>query len=161
MDEFALLPRLSHMSDGINFGRELGLKFLVATQNVNQVLHGYSPEIAENILSGFGTLFAFRLVDDTSRRLVQQRFGTNLKQITTYPPVGRKGVRQIVVSGNVIEDWYISELEKGRCIVSLPEGRRSSSGSGNSEPQPEYQCTRGPSRGGASLASGCAVSAAW
>ena len=42
MDEFALLPRLSHMSDGINFGRELGLKFLVATQNVNQVLRGYT-----------------------------------------------------------------------------------------------------------------------
>lgn len=120
MDEFALLPQLSHMSDGINFGRELGLKFLVATQNVNQVLHGYTPEIGESILSGFGTLFAFRLVDDASRRLVQQRFGTNRKQITTYSPVRHEGVRQIVVPGNVIEDWYMSGLGRGKCIASLP-----------------------------------------
>lgn len=120
MDEFALLPQLSHMSDGINFGRELGLKFLVATQNVNQVLHGYTSEIGESILSGFGTLFAFRLVDDASRRLVQQRFGTNRKQITTYSPVRHEGVRQIVVPGNVIEDWYMSGLGRGKCIASLP-----------------------------------------
>ena len=46
LDEFALLPRLAHISDGINFGRELGLKFLVATQNVNQVWHGYQVSSA-------------------------------------------------------------------------------------------------------------------
>ena len=120
MDEFALLPQLSHMSDGINFGRELGLKFLVATQNVNQVLHGYSTEIGESILSGFGTLFSFRLMDDASRRLVQQRFGANRKQITTYSPVRNEGVHQIVVSGNVIEDWYMSGLGRGKCIALLP-----------------------------------------
>jgi type IV secretory pathway TraG/TraD family ATPase VirD4 len=122
MDEFALLPRLSHMSDGINFGRELGLKFLVATQNVNQVLRGYTPEIAESILSGFGTLFAFRLVDDASRSIVRQRFGANRKQITTYAPVRHEGVQQTVVTGNVIEDWHMSGLERGKCIASLPEG---------------------------------------
>lgn len=122
MDEFALLPRLSHMSDGINFGRELGLKFLVATQNVNQVLRGYTPEIAESILSGFGTLFAFRLMDEASRGIVRQRFGANRKQITTYSPVRHEGVRQTVVSGNVIEDWHMSGLERFRCIASLPEG---------------------------------------
>jgi type IV secretory pathway TraG/TraD family ATPase VirD4 len=120
MDEFALLPQLSHMSDGINFGRELGLKFLVATQNVNQVLHGYSKEIGESILSGFGTLFAFRLMDDASRGLVRQRFGTNRKQITTYAAVRSEGVHQRVVSGNVIEDWYMSGLGRGKCIASLP-----------------------------------------
>lgn len=122
MDEFALLPQLSHMSDGINFGRELGLKFLVATQNVNQVFHGYTPEIAESILSGFGTLFTFRLVDDASRSLVRQRFGANRKQITTYSPVRHEGVRQTVVTGSVIEDWRMSRLERGECIVSLPQG---------------------------------------
>jgi Type IV secretion-system coupling protein DNA-binding domain len=122
MDEFALLPRLSHISNGINFGRQLGLKFLVATQNVSQVMRGYSPEIAQSILSGFGTLFAFRLMDDASRRLVQQRFGTNRKQITTYAPIRHEGVQQIVVSGSVIEDWHLSGLGEGTCIASLPEG---------------------------------------
>ena len=122
MDEFALLPQLSHISDGINFGRELGLKFLVATQNVNQVLHGYSPEIAESILAGFGTLFAFRLMDDASRSIVRQRFGANRKQVTTYAAVRHEGVRQAIVDGNVIEDWHMSGLERFKCIASLPEG---------------------------------------
>ena len=68
LDEFALLPRLSHIGDGINFGRELGLQFLVATQNVNQVFHGYPRRGGESILSGFGTVLAFRLADEASRR---------------------------------------------------------------------------------------------
>jgi hypothetical protein len=89
---------------------------------VNQVLRGYGPEIGESILSGFGTLFAFRLVDDASRSLVRQRFGANRKQITTYAPIRHEGVRQTVVTGNVIEDWHMSGLEPGKCIASLPEG---------------------------------------
>jgi type IV secretory pathway TraG/TraD family ATPase VirD4 len=122
MDEFALLPQLPHISDGINFGRELGLKFLVATQNVGQVLRGYGEQVGMSILSGFGTLFAFRLMDDASRNLVRQRFGTNRKQITTYAAVRHEGVHDKVVTGNVIEDWRMSELGRGQCIAALPEG---------------------------------------
>jgi hypothetical protein len=122
LDEFALLPRLSHISNGINFGRSLGLKFLVGTQNVNQVLKAYGAEIGASILSGFGTVLAFRLMDNTSRDLVRQRFGTNRKQITTNAHVRSEGVQQVVVRGNVIEDWVLSDLTLGQCIVSLPEG---------------------------------------
>jgi TraM recognition site of TraD and TraG len=113
---------LPHISDGINFGRELGLKFLVATQNVGQVLRGYGEQVGMSILSGFGTLFAFRLMDDASRNLVRQRFGTNRKQITTYAAVRHEGVHDKVVTGNVIEDWRMSELGRGQCIAALPEG---------------------------------------
>ena len=122
LDEFALLPALSHISDGINFGRSLGLKFVVGTQNVDQVLYAYGPEMGRTILSGFGTVFAFRLRDDGSRELVRQRFGANRKQITTWAPVRAHGVQQEVVIGNVIEDWALSGLSVGTCIVSLPEG---------------------------------------
>jgi type IV secretory pathway TraG/TraD family ATPase VirD4 len=122
MDEFALLPQLSHISDGINFGRSLGLKFLVATQNVNQVLHAYGAQEGGSMLSGFGTVFAFRLMDNTSRDLVRQRFGGNRKQITTYAAVRSEGVQQVVVDGNVIEDWHVSGLGIGECVVSLPDG---------------------------------------
>jgi type IV secretory pathway TraG/TraD family ATPase VirD4 len=122
MDEFALLPQLSHISDGINFGRSLGLKFLVATQNVNQVLHAYGAEVGSNMLSGFGTVFAFRLMDNASRDLVRQRFGGNRKQITTYAAVRSEGVQQVVVAGHVIEDWHVSDLGVGHCVVSLPDG---------------------------------------
>jgi hypothetical protein len=120
LDEFALLPRLSHIGDGINFGRELGLRFLVATQNVNQVFHGYPGGEGESILSGFGTVLAFRLADETSRALVRDRYGANRKQISTYAPVRHEGVRQIVVPGNVIEDWHMSSLGAGQCIALVP-----------------------------------------
>ena len=70
LDEFALLPELSHISDGVNFGRSLGLKFIVGTQNIDQVLHAYGPEIGRTILSGFGSVFAFRPMDDASRNLI-------------------------------------------------------------------------------------------
>jgi type IV secretory pathway TraG/TraD family ATPase VirD4 len=119
-DEFALLPRLSHVSDGINFGRQLGLKFLVGTQNVSQVLRGYSDGLGDSILSGFGTLFAFRLFDEASRTLVRQRYGANRKKVSTTAALRHDGVRDTVVSGNVIEDWEMSRLPRGQCIASLP-----------------------------------------
>jgi type IV secretory pathway TraG/TraD family ATPase VirD4 len=122
LDEFALLPELSHISDGINFGRSLGLKFIVGTQNIDQVVHAYGPEVGRTILSGFGSVFAFRLMDDGSRSLIRQRFGANRKQIITSSAIRGQGVHQELVSGNVIEDWTFSGLEQGQCVVSLPEG---------------------------------------
>ncbi len=122
LDEFALLPRLSHISDGINFGRELGLKFLVATQNVNQVLAGYSGESGQGILGGFGTVFAFRLPDEASRTLLRQRYGSNRKKVTTTSAVRADGVHQTIVTGNVVEDWQMSGLSPGQCIAALPDG---------------------------------------
>ena len=122
MDEFALLPQLAHISDGVNFGRSLGLKFIVGTQNVDQILHAYGAEIGRSIIAGFGTVLAFRLMDDASRDVVRQRFGSNRKQLTTDLAVRSHGVRQEVVLGNVIEDWTLSSLRVGECVLSLPEG---------------------------------------
>lgn len=122
MDEFSLLPQLSHVSNGINFGRSLGLKFVVGAQNVRQVYHAYDEDVGNSILSGFGTVFAFRLMDQTSRELVAQRFGANRKQITSELAVRAKGLQQDVVLGNVIEDWALSALGVGETIVSLPTG---------------------------------------
>jgi hypothetical protein len=122
MDEFALVPRLQHMSDGVNFGRSLGLKFLIGTQNVEQVLFGYGPELGRTILSGFGTVFGFRLMDNASRDLLRARFGANRKQITTESAVRAQGVRQETVLGNVVEDWDLSALGIGHSIAALPSG---------------------------------------
>jgi hypothetical protein len=121
-DEFALLPALSHMTDGINFGRSLGLKFVVATQNVGQILNAYGQEEGQSVLSGFGTVFAFRLMDNASRDLVRQRHGANRKRVTTFAAVRAEGVQQGWVDGHVIEDWNVADLGTGQCIVSLPTG---------------------------------------
>ena len=120
LDELALLPHLTHIGDGINFGRELGLRFLVATQSVSRILHGYPDGAGESILRGFGSVLAFRLVDEESRTIVRNRYGTNRKQISTYAAVRHEGVREVVVSGNVIEDWQMSSLEIGQCIALVP-----------------------------------------
>jgi hypothetical protein len=61
-------------------------------------------------------------MDDASRELVRQRFGANRKQITINAHVRAEGVQQLVVAGNVIEDWVLSSLMLGQCVVSLPEG---------------------------------------
>jgi hypothetical protein len=122
LDEFALLPQLSHIGNGINFGRSLGLKFLAGTQNMSQVIEAYGAEGGASILAGFGTVLAFRLTDDASRDLVRRRFGVNRKQITTNAHVRSEGVQQLVVTGNVIEDWVLSDLGRGECIVALPDG---------------------------------------
>ena len=61
-------------------------------------------------------------MDDASRDVVRQRFGSNRKQLTTDLAVRSQGVRQEVVLGNVIEDWVMSSLRIGECVLSLPEG---------------------------------------
>lgn len=122
LDEFALLPNLSHIGDGINFGRGLGLRFIVGCQSVSQVLSAYGPEAGRSILSGFGTIFAFRLMDAASRELVRQRFGMNRQQVTTVAAVRSLPDQHDVITGNVIEDWALSELRTGECVVTPPEG---------------------------------------
>lgn len=121
-DEASLMPRLSHLSDGIHFGHDLGLKLILGTQNIDQVLFVYGAEAGRTILSGFGSMFAFRLLGVAGRRLVQERYGTNRKQVTTELAVRSQGVQQDVVMGNVIEDWAFSALHEDECIVCLPDG---------------------------------------
>lgn len=122
MDEFALLPRMKHISDGINFGRSLGMKFIVGSQNVSQVYDAYGEDIGISVLSGFGTVFAFRLMDGRSRTFVSDRFGRNRKRLTIEHAVRGEGVHETVLEGNVIEDWDLSSLGVGQTIASLPSG---------------------------------------
>jgi type IV secretory pathway TraG/TraD family ATPase VirD4 len=41
IDEFSLLPYLNHIENGINFGRDRGARFIIATQNMNQIADIY------------------------------------------------------------------------------------------------------------------------
>lgn len=122
MDEFALLPQLSHIANGINFGRSLGLKFVVGTQNTSQVEAAYGDDVAVSILSGFGTVFAFRLMDRASRDFFRQRFGTNRKRVALTHTVASETAKVEITTGNVVEDWDLSGLGLGECLVSLPSG---------------------------------------
>lgn len=122
LDEFSLLPRVAHLDQGLNFGRSLGLRFVVGTQNVGQVLDAYGQERGRSILSGFGSVFAFRMFDEPSRTFVRQRFGTNRKVVHYDVALKTRGLGEMLVEGSVIEDWDLSALAVGQCVVGLPTG---------------------------------------
>jgi Type IV secretion-system coupling protein DNA-binding domain len=122
MDEFALLPQLTHLANGINFGRSLGLKFVVGAQNTSQVASAYGEKVATSLLSGFGTVFAFRLMDGDSRDYFSERFGVNRKRLALPPAVASETIKLELTMGSVVEDWDMSALGLGQCLVSLPTG---------------------------------------
>lgn len=119
-DEFRLLPHLKHIDDAVNFGRSLGIKFMIGIQNVEQIYDNYGEERARSILSGFSTSITFRLNDEKSREYVEGIFGKNRKCDVYMPLVQTKGLVEEQREGNVVEDWDITGLEIGEAIVGLP-----------------------------------------
>lgn len=120
-DEFRLLPHLLHVDDAVNFGRSLGVKFLVGLQNVEQVYESYGEERARSILSGFQSLMTFRLTDAKSKEYVQDFFGKNRKLEVYMPIIQSRGMVEEGREGMVVEDWDITRLKTGQAIVGLPE----------------------------------------
>ena len=119
-DEFRLLPNLKHIDDAVNFGRSLGIKFMIGIQNVEQIYDNYEEERARSILSGFSTSLSFRLIDEKSREYVKGIFGQNRKSDVYMPVVQTKGLIEEQRDGNVVEDWDITGLSIGEAIVGLP-----------------------------------------
>ena len=79
-DEFSLLPNLKHIDDAVNFGRSLGIKFLIGYQNIEQLVDIYGQARANSLLSGFLTQIFFRCSDPASRKYIQDTFGVNRKK---------------------------------------------------------------------------------
>ncbi len=118
IDEFALLPALQHLDAGINFGRSLGLKFILGAQNVGQVLHSYGPGVGYGILGGIGNVFEFRLFDPVSRDWARGRYGQSYKA-RTFRPAGGTSDQDELGPGFVIEDWDVSALRPGWALASV------------------------------------------
>lgn len=119
-DEFKLLPYLQHIDDAVNFGRSLGIKFMVGIQNVEQIYDNYGEERARSILSGFSTNICFRVNDAKSREYIQGLFGKNQKIESYLPTNQRGGIVETQRESNVVEDWDITNLHIGEAIVGLP-----------------------------------------
>ena len=118
LDEFPLIPKINYMDNALNFGRSLGIRVIAGIQNVGQVRHVYTDALGDSILSGFGTIFAFRLFDEASRAFIRNRHGMNKKMIAYAASNASKGVQDTIIDGHVIEDWDLTELSVGQCIVS-------------------------------------------
>ena len=117
VDEFKLLPNLQHIDDAVNFGRSLGLKFMIGIQNTDQIINIYNENMAKNIFSGFLNQFAFKVSDYSTRNYVKERAGQNRK-CTTLKTIS---VQDNIETANVVEDWDVANLEPGEAIVMLNE----------------------------------------
>ncbi len=115
VDEFKLLPNLKHIDDAVNFGRSLGIKFMIGIQNVDQIIKAYDEHMALNIFSGFLNQFAFKVSDHSTREYIKQRAGVNRK-LTAYKTVT---VQESIEGANVIEDWDVGNLKLGQAVVML------------------------------------------
>ena len=121
IDEFKLLPNLYHIDNGVNFGRSLGAKFVVAMQNVQQIIEAYGKEKAYSILSAFGTSIAFRVTDKASIEFVQNLYGKSRKRISYKSLSYSEGTKEEVVYSEVVGDWGILGLKTGEAIVSIAD----------------------------------------
>ena len=119
-DEFSLLPNLSHVDDAVNFGRSLGIKFMIGIQNVNQIFDNYGEERGKSLLSGFLTSVCFRVTDEASRNYIKGLFGTNRKKEVFMSSVSGRGVTEQIRDSNVVEDWDVLRLRIGEAIIGLP-----------------------------------------
>ena len=115
IDEFRLLPNLYHIDNGVNFGRSLGAKFIVAMQNIRQVIEGYGKESAYSILSAFGTTVAFRTTDRATKEFIQSIYGKH--RSGSYS----SGKKEELLLSDVVEDWMVLGLKTGESILSVSD----------------------------------------
>ena len=119
-DEFSLIPNLQHVDDAVNFGRSLGVKFMIGIQNVDQVFEGYGEARARSLLSGFLTNICFRVNDVHSKHFIRDLHGENRKKETFTSAVASRGLTEQIRDAYVVEDWDISRLQLGQAIIGLP-----------------------------------------
>ena len=119
IDEFKLLPNLEHIDDGVNFGRSQGAKFIVAMQNINQIVEAYGREKAYSILSAFGTSVTFKLTDRESIAYIQGKYGKNRKRYAIPSVTYTEHDREDIGYGEAVEDWELLSLFPGDAIVSV------------------------------------------
>jgi type IV secretory pathway TraG/TraD family ATPase VirD4 len=117
LDEFRLLPRLAHLDNGVNFGREFGMRFIAGMQTHTQIKAAYGDD-ADSILSGFNTIFAFRTTNPETRGFIQGIAGRN-KKLHIHSVIPGQSLQQ-VVDGQVVEDHQVWDLTKGQAIVFTP-----------------------------------------
>lgn len=119
IDEFSLLPNLSHLNDAINFGRSLGVKFIIGVQNIEQIYDSYKEYQARSILSGLLTSICFKVNEESSRKFIKDLYGRNRKKDTFISAIQNRGIVEQVRDSNVVEDWNISNLKVGEAIIGL------------------------------------------
>lgn len=116
LDEMLLLPRLQHLSDSLNFGRSLGVKVMCGLQNTAGLEEQYGEAGANNILSSFQNMAAFRTNDYNTRQFVINRFGENYQNFSFSAQQANLNVQR---AGHTVEDWNLLKMQNGEAVVAL------------------------------------------
>jgi len=122
LDELKLLPHIMHLDNAVNFGRSMGVKIIAGLQSITQVYDIYGEsgghDKGDAILSGFGSVVAFRPNDSVTREYVQNRFGKNM--LNEEFDCGHEIVYERR-QGFSVEDWDLNKLQLGQAVVAFGE----------------------------------------
>ena len=116
LDEMLLLPKLQHLSDGLNFGRSQGVKVMCGLQNTAGLQEQYGEAGAKNILSSFQNMMAFRINDFDTRQFVINRLGENYQNFSLSAQQENLNIQR---AGHTVEDWNLLKMKNGEAVVSL------------------------------------------
>lgn len=125
MDEFRLLPHLNHLEDATSQGREMGLRMLIAAQNIGQIRHAYGTDLADSMIASFGTKIVFNNHDYATRLFLSQSFGT-VKRINELQGSREQGLQRVLTDSFVVTDEDIRSLQIGETFIKTsakPPGR--------------------------------------
>ncbi len=115
-DEMLLLPKLTHFSDGLNFGRSQGVKILCGLQNFSSLADIYEEIGAKRVLSSFQNIVAFHNADYDTRCFLMNRFGANYQNLSFSSQQSNIHTQR---EGHTVEDNDILSLGLGEAIVRL------------------------------------------
>ena len=116
LDEFSLLPGLSHIANALSFGRSQGVRVIAGLQNINALYDIYGQARTKNILAGFQSIFAFAHTDQETRRFITERFGENYQNLTILTHSGNINSQR---SGHCVEDWDLMQLQSWQAVASI------------------------------------------
>lgn len=118
LDDVCALPRLTHLEDALLFGRNKGLRLMMALSGVNRLSDRYGELGAQTILDAFGTTVAFRLHDRAGRSFVKNLYGRHRVVESFTSSVQVRGVIEQVMDQYIIEDEDLTALQTGESIVA-------------------------------------------
>lgn len=118
IDEFKLLPYLTHIDDAVNFGRSMGLKVVAGMQSMAQLYDVYGRDKGLSIAAGFSSIMAFRPNDWLTTEYLREAFGVNYLSETTLagslPSTEKR-------EGHVVEAWELDRLKPGEAFIRIVE----------------------------------------
>ena len=114
LDEFACLPsELTYLTRVNDFGRSKGAILISGIQSYSQLERAYGTAGAQNILSSFNSLVAFKPNDEVTRSKLKERCG---KRNFTITPMC-----DVVHGGDVITDRDLQILGTAEAIMMLKD----------------------------------------